>query len=596
MGFFKDFAKGFGEGYLEQRGIEGTIEDIGSLAKGIKNIFSDDSSDSSADEEDSVFDGYNENIDAGNYQEAVDYVKEYYKHYSLQKDYVYFYLLAQAQSYMAYMNDDMNLLNKSKNNLDQAKARLSKREDDYEYLVILEKEIAEKRKEIQKSLERSSNWDKTSEEINEFISENDYDRAFSILENYYNKYEDKKDFWYYHWRAFIYINQIETESIQDLEKDYSDLIRKFNSDLSKAVREDTEDRWEENITELKNRFDSWEEGYEEIKKWDKYMSAFIDALETPDINEAEHLFNSYYNSREKDCWYWKDRANLFVYKGLYNDATDKRTAKRIQDDCIGEAENALNKFKSMCGDDQKDVVDELVDKCNFLKERTVSLHSGILAEDGMFDAAKKLLDDFFTTKDYCYYQPMSRNESMRVEYMVKKGNVEKDKLKEYIKNAEDYMNLALSMAPDDETRELIKTTVSERINIGKKFLEGGGPTQQPTTSTTVTAAHPDESEQEYITELKACYEDGEISDRERRLLDFLRKSLGISEDRAKALEAMCNPTAFTKDEEEYVEELKAILEDGIISDRERRLLNRLAKSLNISESRAMEIETIITEK
>ena len=46
----------------------------------------------------------------------------------------------------------------------------------------------------------------------------------------------------------------------------------------------------------------------------------------------------------------------------------------------------------------------------------------------------------------------------------------------------------------------------------------------------------DGTTKEYQEELKACLEDGTISDRERRLLDRLRKSLGISEERAKAIE------------------------------------------------------------
>ena len=45
-----------------------------------------------------------------------------------------------------------------------------------------------------------------------------------------------------------------------------------------------------------------------------------------------------------------------------------------------------------------------------------------------------------------------------------------------------------------------------------------------------------DEEKEYQEELKACLEDGTISDRERRLLDRLRKSLGISEERAMAIE------------------------------------------------------------
>lgn len=99
-------------------------------------------------------------------------------------------------------------------------------------------------------------------------------------------------------------------------------------------------------------------------------------------------------------------------------------------------------------------------------------------------------------------------------------------------------------------------------------------------------------ELEYLDELKACLaDDGTISDRERRLLDKLRKSLGISEERAKELEQSCDNTALTKEEQEYADEIKACLaEDNEISDKERRLLNRLYKSLNISDERAREIE------
>ena len=72
------------------------------------------------------------------------------------------------------------------------------------------------------------------------------------------------------------------------------------------------------------------------------------------------------------------------------------------------------------------------------------------------------------------------------------------------------------------------------------------------------------------------------------MLDRFRKSLGITEARAKELEASVNN--MSDDEKEYQEELKACLEDGTISDRERRLLNRIRKSLGITEERAKEIE------
>ena len=43
-------------------------------------------------------------------------------------------------------------------------------------------------------------------------------------------------------------------------------------------------------------------------------------------------------------------------------------------------------------------------------------------------------------------------------------------------------------------------------------------------------------EQEYLDEYKACIEEGELSPKEIRLLNRLRMSLGISEERAREIE------------------------------------------------------------
>ncbi len=119
------------------------------------------------------------------------------------------------------------------------------------------------------------------------------------------------------------------------------------------------------------------------------------------------------------------------------------------------------------------------------------------------------------------------------------------------------------------------------------------PTTQHSTPTTENNSMNDK-ELEYLNELKECLEnDGTISDRERRLLDKLRSSLGISEERAKELEKQISNVELTSDEEEYFNELKSCYEDGEISDKERRLLNRLYKSLGISDSRAVEIEALV---
>ena len=101
-------------------------------------------------------------------------------------------------------------------------------------------------------------------------------------------------------------------------------------------------------------------------------------------------------------------------------------------------------------------------------------------------------------------------------------------------------------------------------------------------------------EQIYLDELKACLEeDNEISPKERRLLERLREKLGITPERAKELEDLLSAPQLTDEEKEYLEEYKACVEDDIeISPKERRLLNRIRESLGISEERALEIEKL----
>ena len=112
--------------------------------------------------------------------------------------------------------------------------------------------------------------------------------------------------------------------------------------------------------------------------------------------------------------------------------------------------------------------------------------------------------------------------------------------------------------------------------------------QQPALNSGLTMT---EDEKEYVEEVKACLEaDSEISPKERRLLNRLRERLGISEERAAELEASLQSIQLTDEEKEYLEEYKVCLEEGEISSKERRLLDRLRDKLGISEERAKEIE------
>ena len=127
-------------------------------------------------------------------------------------------------------------------------------------------------------------------------------------------------------------------------------------------------------------------------------------------------------------------------------------------------------------------------------------------------------------------------------------------------------------------------------------LQGGTFISQSQTNPTVSALPQSltEKESEYLEELKVCLEeDSEISVKERRLLNRLRDRLGISEERAEELESSLLKPQLTEEEQEYLEEYKACTEEGELSPKEIRLLNRLRINLGISEERAKELETLI---
>ena len=87
-------------------------------------------------------------------------------------------------------------------------------------------------------------------------------------------------------------------------------------------------------------------------------------------------------------------------------------------------------------------------------------------------------------------------------------------------------------------------------------------------------------------------DDGMISEKERLFLEIRRKSLNISEDRAKEIEDICLQALFTPNEREYMRLYKGMLELGI-DEKARALLNKCVSDFGISESRRQFIERLV---
>lgn len=102
-----------------------------------------------------------------------------------------------------------------------------------------------------------------------------------------------------------------------------------------------------------------------------------------------------------------------------------------------------------------------------------------------------------------------------------------------------------------------------------------------------------EAEQEYLDNIREFLEDdAEITPRERKMLDRICQKLGISEERAKELEASLAKPQLTEDEQEYLDMYHEYAEKGEVTEKERRRLDKFAAAMGISAERTKEIEKV----
>ncbi|WCM42113.1 TerB family tellurite resistance protein [Flavobacterium sp. CBA20B-1] len=95
------------------------------------------------------------------------------------------------------------------------------------------------------------------------------------------------------------------------------------------------------------------------------------------------------------------------------------------------------------------------------------------------------------------------------------------------------------------------------------------------------------NEVEFIEEYKFLIADGELSERDQRILNRLRQKLNITEERASELITTLNN--YSDKEKELIEEINFMLQDGEISEREERILLRLASKIGVPHERCLEL-------
>ena len=405
---------------------------------------------------------------------------------------------------------------------------------------------------------------------------------------------------------------VSERGVQGTMEDAVSLMQDVGNVGKKLFGSNEEENGSDEYDEYEN--DEAETNYFDEKTWKKLCDGIEALKEESDYAGALKMLNDYYNRFQVDLDYFYFYLKAGILLAKYDD-----TGRSPESDfnCKIEIDKAIKACDKYGDKDDEPLTMELKDKYESTKLRvsywrkmtslreevdTLRDPKHIVTTSKVNDVLKafELVDNFWkkesTAEDGSvynidfFYLFKARVYNAFLFYLAEdKQELEAlsdEQLSDYFAGATDCADkvLAFCELDDKSDEEFLNRRIPEQIEELKQLRCGKKSSIHSSSSASVTS-----EEQEYLEEIRACLDnDGEISSRERRLLDRLRKSLGITEARAKELETSVNN--MSDDEKEYQEELKACLEDGTISDRERRLLDRLRKSLGISEERAKAIE------
>ena len=405
---------------------------------------------------------------------------------------------------------------------------------------------------------------------------------------------------------------VSERGVQGTMEDAVSLMQDVGNVGKKLFGSNEEENGSDEYDEYEN--DEAETNYFDEKTWKKLCDGIEALKEESDYAGALKMLNDYYNRFQVDLDYFYFYLKAGILLAKYDD-----TGRSPESDfnCKIEIDKAIKACDKYGDKDDEPLTMELKDKYESTKLRvsywrkmtslreevdTLRDPKHIVTTSKVNDVFKafELVDNFWkkesTAEDGSvynidfFYLFKARVYNAFLFYLAEdKQELEAlsdEQLSDYFAGATDCADkvLAFCELDDKSDEEFLNRRIPEQIEELKQLRCGKKSSIHSSSSASVTS-----EEQEYLEEIRACLDnDGEITSRERRLLDRLRKSLGITEARAKELEASVN--SMSDEEKEYQEELKACLEDGTISDRERRLLDRLRKSLGISEERAKAIE------
>lgn len=425
--------------------------------------------------------------------------------------------------------------------------------------------------------------------IEDFIEGYNFEDAEKYLKNYYRRAE--KDIAYYFAMAYLYLRK-SNDSYYCLFED----IQRAKSHIDNALNNCSEDSiWVSLIGHLKETiYYTYPIFKEEKRLREDFQKEWTDLT-----------YRTRYSNMELKLPQMRTLA-----QDIRHQLSDSRGSRDFLNTVESDLKNWENKYANAQAEEyiKNGMLDEAAKATAKISDMTIrgNLCGRIIngkLQDGDYDGAAKIATQIGDMGTQTLFS--ARVAAGKLLEMVKEKASESN-IRRQLFAVEDVLRRASSLLKDNNSFQSLQKEIQVAVDNARNYLNGQpmeSETSEPTklieTQMSINDVHHtsntnSDNEAEFIEELKACLQDGIITDKERRLLDRIRRSLGISEARAAELETMYQPLSLTAEEQEYADEVKACLEDdGKITAKERRLLDRLAKSLGISPARASEIECLI---
>ena len=423
-------------------------------------------------------------------------------------------------------------------------------------------------------------WERTFNEISSLVDEKQFQDALNLLDNFYDSNNLDINFNYSYIVSQIVIEILKFGNFEEYDENKVIEIGKKRVAEAADLASTPEER--EIISEIEKQLLYYIEEQQSMSRREKMIEGYFNIIDKPDFEytAAFEVLKIYSETFGEDFFYCYNKLDLVLCKISQPDCT------YINSSLEEKIEKLIKKgFDLSTKQEDKDNIESMK---QFYLERSLNLKIDDLTTNSKYDEALDLVEKYRQKGLNSFkYRELKRLVIQRRWRATPITDANYSELENQVLSAFDAWR---KVCKTDEERNVVEDTFNNVYPTIKAEKEQEAKLVNTNPNSKFSA-----NELEYMDEYKNCLADGnDISEKERRLLNKLANSLNISPKRVEELEELCTNPSLSAEEKEYLEEYRACIdEDGNISDKERRLLDKLAKSLGLSQDIVNRLESSI---